>query len=166
MKSIQFLPVVFGLALAFWTPQAPEKLDAASLRKTIEGMGYTCQDLSTDPGKEKFQFSVDEGGFNIPIAAELSKSTNYIWLTVSLGPLPADPAAPLALLKENAKIQPDSFYVSNRDSANALMLGVAVDNRNASPDVFKRVIEKLSGDVSGTSTIWSKPDKPAGTTPR
>lgn len=153
MRSFLLVILIAGLSLASIGRQGPDRLDAVSLRKTIEKMGYPCKDLNAEAGQEKFEFTLDRGGFNIPIAAELSKSQNYIWLTVSLGPMPADAALPLALLKENAQIQPNNFYVTSKDN---LMLGLAIDNRGADSEVFRRVIDKLADDVGGTSHLWSK----------
>ncbi len=153
MKSLFLLPIA-GLATAPFLVQQSTPLDAAALKKMISGLGFVTKELSAEVGKEKYEFSIARPDFNVPIGAEISPSKNYIWFTVRLGDIPTDVTKHAELLKENAKVQPNFFYVTSKGW---LMLAVAMDNREVSPAVIKRVTEKLAEDVSKTSAIWAKP---------
>jgi hypothetical protein len=135
---------------------AAGQLDATKLRDLIRNMGYEVKDLNTEAGKEKYSFEIKTEKHNVPMGAEISPSKNYIWLTVNLGSTSqyADlPDRSVKLLKQNAAIQPDFFYITSKDN---LMLAVAADNRNMGPADFKRLVDKLAKDVDDTATIWSK----------
>lgn len=128
-----------------------DKLNGASLKTMIEGLGYETKALNEEAGKEKYEFKINKAGFDIPIAAEVSPSTNYVWLTVFLGAV--KPTHKFEeLLKQNTKIQPSQFYITSKGS---LMVGIALDNRQINPAVLRRNIDKVSEDVSGSSTLWS-----------
>jgi hypothetical protein len=126
-------------------------LEPADLQKIVEGMGYTTKMLNEEKGKEKFEFTIKAEGFDVPIAAEVSPSKNYVWFTVLLGKATEDGAKNTALIKENFKIQPDFFYATEKGN---LMMGIAVDNRGVNAAVVKRVTDKLAEDVSKTSKVW------------
>lgn len=132
--------------------QSPQVLDAAALRSMVEGLGYTVKAIKSDPGKEKFEFTVTTEKLNIPVATEISPSTNYVWLTVNLGTAPKSADVHTALLKLNADIQPDFFYITK---AGLLMLGVGVDNRSITPAIMKRIVKKLCDDVESSKSTWS-----------
>lgn len=123
------------------------------LKTLIEGMGYTTKALNEEKGKEKYEFTIKTEKFNVPIAAEVTASTNYIWFTAFLGADKDDAATHAALLKQNFKVQPTVFYVTDKGN---LMAGVPVDNRGVTAAVIKRVTDKLADDISKTSDIWSK----------
>lgn len=149
-----FVVSVLGLARMSSMPSYAQtsdgRLDAASLKSTIAGLGYETKDTVTTPGKEKYEFTVEKGNLTIPIGTELSASKNYIWLTVNLG-TDNGKLKYQDILKQNAKIQPSFFYITANGT---LMLAEAVDNRQATAAVFRRVIDKLSSDVVDTKDVW------------
>lgn len=130
-----------------------DKLDAASLKTMVEGLGYETKPLSEEAGKEKYEVKVTKGGFNIPVGAEISPSTNYIWLTVSLGDFKPGHKSE-ELLKQNAKIQPSFFYITSK---NILMMAMPLDNRLVNATILKRNLEKITQDVSDSSSLWQLP---------
>ncbi len=143
-------------ALLFSSPTLQDQLDAAKLRAMIEGLGYTTKDLDSDPGKEKYEFKVVHDGLDIFIAAEVSPSKNYVWLTVFLGEAPkaTAPASEFReMLKWNGKIQPTQFYIT---ASERLMLGFAMENRSITPAVLRRTIDKLTKDVADSEDAWNK----------
>ena len=127
-----------------------EKLNAESLKKMAEGLGFELKTLNTETGKEKYEIPVKTATLNIPVGAEISSSTNYIWLTVNLGPN-SSAKKHEEMLKSNGSIQPCFFYVSSKG---ALMMAEPIDNRGITPAILKRCLDKLVADVDKTSTIW------------
>lgn len=137
-------------------PQEPARLDAAGLKAMLAGFGYEPKELSSEPGKEKWQIDTKTETLNIPVAAELSASQNYIWLTVFLGDAPkpdADQAAVKLdkLLRATAAVQPSMFYISSKGG---LMLGIPVENRALTPADLRRSLDKLIADVGKTQDAW------------
>lgn len=127
-------------------------LDAASLQSTLTGLGYEPKVLNQEVGKEKFELAVMTEALKIPIAAEISSSTNYIWLTTNLGLNRTDLNFE-ELLKSNSSIQPCQFYITKKGN---LMMGVALDNRGVSPAVLRRNIDMISKNVGETKALWLK----------
>jgi len=128
-----------------------DKLEAAGLKSIVEGLGYETKALNAEVGKEKYEFSVKVPDFNVPISAEISSSTNYIWLTVFLGV--SKPTLSFEdLLRKNSEIQPSQFYITAKGN---LMLAIAIDNRQVNAAVLRRNVDKIAEDVSGTSKLWS-----------
>lgn len=149
LMAVALLPMSVGAQ-----SQEAGRIEATQLRTLITGLGYEVKDLSAEPGKEKYEFKVTSGGLDIPIAAEISPSKNYIWLTVYLGDQPKDSSftsKAVPLLKQNAKVQPCLFYITSKD---ALMMAIAMDNRGVDAVAMKRNIEKISGDVASTKEFW------------
>ena len=133
--------------------QDPGPLDAPKLKDMIVGLGYAVRALNETAGKEKYEFTVKTPEFDVPVAAELSGSKNYVWLTVFLGAAPkADSPKCLSYLQRNFKIQPSQFYVTDKGN---LMLGIVVDNRGIDSNVLRRVITKLSEDAVSTADLWN-----------
>lgn len=149
-----FLLLVASLALYGFGGTQADQIDAKRLRSMLVQMGYEVKDLDTDEGEEKYEVKVVSGGFDVYVAYEISKSKNYVWLTVLLGDPPAEssPKA-LAMLKETSKIQPTMFYVS---STNRLMLGLPVDNRGVTNAVLRQRTDAIAENVGKTSALWSK----------
>jgi hypothetical protein len=148
--------ILFSVCLAM--PQANaqtcDPLDSKKLRIMLEQLGYTIKDLVTTPGSEKYEVKHKSATFDVPVGYEISPSKNFIWLTVFLGPAKSDTSVThLALLKQNAIIQPCFFYVSSKGN---LMMGVAVENRGVTNAVLRRHIDKIIADVSSTATYWQK----------
>jgi hypothetical protein len=148
---------LIALALAALAPRATSQdagpLDAANLRQLVSGLGFEPKVLNDEEGKEKYEFMAKTTEFDVPIAAEISGSKNYVWLTVFLGDAPkADSPKCRALLERNYRIQPCQFYVTDK---NVLMMAVPLDNRGVSAANFERTYKKLAQDVVGTADLWN-----------
>ncbi|MBX3113874.1 MAG: hypothetical protein KF836_04845 [Fimbriimonadaceae bacterium] len=129
-----------------------DRLDAAELKKLFVDLGHEVKDLNTEVGKEKFSITITTGGFNVPIGVEIAPSKNYIWLTANVGK--ADSATKYeGMVKQNSKIQPTFFYVTDNDN---VMVGLPVENHDVTPVWMKKCLEKISNDVANTSSVWSK----------
>lgn len=150
MKSLTFFAIGGGLALTALLPQA-EPLEAADLKKMVEGLGYTTKLLNDQRGKEKFEFIVKKGGYEVPIAGEVSGDKNTIWFSALLGPAPAQVDKGFTLLKENQRIRPTFFYMTDKGD---LMLCVGVDNRGVTSVVAQKAAESIATAVSTTAEIW------------
>lgn len=148
-NSLLTIAGITVLALPF---QENSALDASGLRKMIVDLGYEVKDLNTEAGKEKYELTITTDDFTIPVAAEVSPSKNYVWFTVNLGDVVKDQKRHLDLLKQNAIIQPNFFYVTSKE---LLIMGVPVDNRGINSVAAKRIITKLSNDVVETAKYWS-----------
>jgi hypothetical protein len=149
MSKILVVSVLALSGLGFLATQQSDPLTSAQLKAMADNMGLTTKVLDQDTGK--FQIDAKTDSLNIPIAAEVSKSGNYIWFTVYLGDAAKIESKYGDLLKQNAAIQPDFFYVTEKGR---LLLGVAVDNRAVSPAILKRVTDKLVEDVDKTQPYW------------
>ena len=135
-------------------PAFAEPLNYAGLRAMVEGMGYETKTL-TDSGEQSlFEVTLSAGGFDIPVAFEVSKSTRYVWVRANLGKQPLTGEDGLALLRKTSEIQPAFFWVT---SSGLLYLGMAVDNREITPAHMRFVMEKVVNDVANTAEAWSKP---------
>jgi hypothetical protein len=151
-----------GLAVAagFATLQSEDKLDAVGVSKMVQGMGYELKTLNTEVGKEKYEFTISKGGLDIPIAAEVSPSKNYIWFTIFFGEAPvaaqANGAKMHALLNWNFKVQPAQFYITDKGN---LMMAYAIDNRNVTPALMRRVIDKIVDDAVRSKDAWANGGK-------
>lgn len=128
----------------------PAALDPNGLKAMVEGLGYEVKVMNTEPGKEKFEIPTKTANFNVPVAAEISPSKNYIWLTVNLG-TNSPTKKHEQLLKENANIQPSFFYITSKGS---LMMAQPLDNRELTPAIMKRCLDKIVNDVDKTSASW------------
>jgi hypothetical protein len=126
-------------------------LDAAGLKTMVSGLGYEVKDLVTEVGKEKYQFTVKTGKFNVPIGVEIAPSKNYIWLTANLGKVTSKTKYE-ELLRSNALIQPSQFYVS---SAGYLMIAIPVENHGVTPAWMRKSVDKLAKDLSDQATVWN-----------
>lgn len=143
-------------ALAVWPAAqepAAEALDLAGVKALITNMGHEIKDLS----ETKFEITVTEDTFDVPIAFEVSGSGRYIWLTAFLGKVPEtglEAAQANALLRQNHSIQPAHFYVT---SSSSLMIGIAIENRAMDAVMMRRAVSKLAADVAKTSDDWTLP---------
>ena len=155
-RSIALFVVAVGSVLPVVLAQGSEPVTAPQLKEMITNLGFEVKALNEEVGKEKYEFTVKTTDFDVPIAAEISGSKNYIWITVYLGDAPK-PDSPKchALLSRNFKIQPSQFYITERG---ALMLGFAMENRGITPVVFKRTYTKLSEDVVKSADVWNMED--------
>jgi hypothetical protein len=126
-------------------------INQTKLKELLVQLGYTPKDIISTPGKEKYEIKLNRGGLDVPMGLEISASTNYIWLTVFLGKAPADSSKYFQFLKQNSKIQPALFYVT--DSGN-MMMGLPVDNRGINNALLKRYTEFIAGKVADTKDTW------------
>jgi hypothetical protein len=156
MFSTTVIAAVYAAKLlsptAFAQEIKPNVLDAAGLKTAIEGLGYEVSILEKEAGKEKYEFKIVTADLNVPMAAEISPSKNYIWLTVRLGDNRSDLKWE-ELLKNQAKVQPCQFYIT---TTNRLMFGVAIDNRAVNAAVLKRNVDMISKNVGETKALWLK----------
>ena len=133
------------------TPEDCGPINQTKLKEILVQLGYTPKDIISTPGKEKYEIKLNRGGLDVPMDLEISASTNYIWLTVFLGKAPSDSSTYFKYLKQNSKIQPALFYVT--DSGN-LMMGLPVDNRGINNALLKRYTEFVAGKVADTKDTW------------
>jgi hypothetical protein len=156
------LSLFVGLfAIAFIAPslsqanaQDCDQVTRLQLRSMLVELGYEVKDIVTTPGSEKFSITTNNNALDIPIGLELSPSLRYIWLTVNLGPAPADTSRTHGLLmRENGKTQPSLFYVT---SSGLLMMGLPVDNRGVTNTSLRERIETISKNVGSTKDIWQR----------
>lgn len=130
--------------------QGGEELDAAKLKGMLLGLGYEVKDLSTTVGKESFTVPAKTEGFNVPLAAEISPSKRYIWLSASLGNVKPTQKHE-ALLKRNGKTQPVHFWITE---SGLLKVGLALENRQMTPAQLKWGIDKVATDVGTSAADW------------
>ncbi len=129
-------------------------LTRVKLREKLVELGYVIKDLNITPGEEKYEVVTRKGGYNIPVSYEISPSTNYIWIIANLGTAKTDDGEKnLALLKQNSKIQPCQFYITDKGN---LMMGLAVENRGVTNAILQRHSEKILTDVADSDSYWNK----------
>lgn len=150
-KTIAFFTLVPLVAQLSPAVKQDDPLDAASLRGMLTGLAYEVKDLSTEAGKEKYEFTVKTTNFNIPLGAEISPSKNYIWLTANLGKV-SEKTKWQELVRANSIIQPTMFYATKSD---ILMAAIPVENRSVTPALLKKGIDKIAADVDSQSTVWN-----------
>jgi hypothetical protein len=161
MKRLVLLPLALAAVLSasfvtsgFATAQGeePVRLSADDLKTMLTNLGHDLKQINKDVDKEKWEFAVKTASFNVPVGAEVSPSKQFIWLTVSLGPI-TDKQDPKELLRLNGRIQPTQAYLSAKD---VLMLAFAIENRSDTPALMKSRIEKLTVDVEKSASVWNK----------
>ena len=134
----------------FQNPQ----IDRKQLREMLVQMGYEVTDIVKDAGKEKYSTTFVRDGLNIPVGYEISPSNSYIWLTVNLGEAPPEASTKsYALLKQNAKVQPCFFYITE---SGRMMFAMAVENRGVTPVILRARSESISENVGKTKEVWQK----------
>lgn len=154
LKFASFLFVVVSafLVFGFVANQAPQ-IDRKQLREMLVQLGYEVKDLVADPGKEKYTVTITKDGLDIPIGYEISPSNTYIWLTVNLGkPAEESSTKNIALLKQNAKIQPTFFYVTD---SGRLMAGLPIDNRGVTNAILRLRSDSIVDGVVKTKDLWT-----------
>ncbi|MEO5564592.1 MAG: hypothetical protein ABIR18_14190, partial [Chitinophagaceae bacterium] len=73
---------------------------------------------------------------------------------VNLGNAPTDTGGlNNTFLKQNAKIQPSFFYITD---AGKLMMGLPVNNLGVTNAYLRDRLEAISGSVATTKKIWQK----------
>jgi hypothetical protein len=144
--------VVASLMLVGFGWYQNQQIDRKQLREMLVQLGYEIQDIVKDEGKEKYSSKFSRDGLDIPIGYEISPSNTYIWLTVNLGSGPTEGSAKtLALLKQNAKIQPTFFYITE---SGRLMAALPVENRAVTNALLRLRSEALADNIGKTKGIW------------
>lgn len=147
-----------ALASAVWLAPvaAADPLDYDKLTAMVAAMGHSPKPMTKTDGTPatKFEITITTSGFNVPMGLEVSPSGRYIWCTASLGASKLTGDDAIAALKKIGSIQPTTFWLT---SADILMIGIAVDNRDVTPEHLKFIFDKLAGDVGSTASIWQKP---------
>jgi hypothetical protein len=144
--------VLFGVAaLSLMGSARTDQVDRKQLKDMLTQLGYPVRDLDSTAGKEKYSFTIERGGLNIPVAAEISNNGKYIWLTVfcKAGEPVGDKA--ITLLHKNADIQPTQFYLTE---SKKLMLGLCIENHEVTNASLRDRAEKIVDDVVNTKDIW------------
>jgi len=149
-------PLAAGLgASILLAPRAADAqtgvLDRTQLKDFLVSAGYTVTDLETAPGKEKYAFTVQQAGLNIPVAAEISRNGRYVWLTVFCKPGGPTGDQALALLKTNGEIQPAQFYMT---TSQKLMLGLPLRNRGLTTAELTEGAQRIISLVASTQADW------------
>lgn len=151
LKYLFLLPVA-AVTLAGFSALQDSQISRTRLREMLVELGYEVTDINKEAGKEKYTVTYVRNGFNVPVGFEISPSNSYIWLTVNLGPGPTEGNAKcLNLLKQNSKIQPAFFYIT--DSGN-LMLAQALDNRGITNAYLRQRSEAIADNVGKTQEFW------------
>jgi len=144
---------VFVALYGFTTLQV-DKIDRKQLRDMLVQLGYEVSDIVKDEGKEKYSVTFVKDGLNIPVGFEISPSNSYIWLTVNLGDAPPEASTKnYALLKQNAKVQPTFFYVTD---SGRMMCALAVENRGVTNALLRQRADSVSDNVGKTKDTWQK----------
>jgi hypothetical protein len=154
LSFVALLTCFFVFVGSASSQQPCDPIDRKQLREKLVQLGYDIKDLVTDPGKEKYSTVVVRDGLDIPIAFELSGSAKYIWLTVNLGNAPAaNLELNNTLLKQNSKIQPCLFYITD---AGRLMMGLPLNNLGVTNAYLRERIEFIATNVGSTKLLWQR----------
>lgn len=141
-----------ALAITGFVTYQESQVTRPQLREMLVQLGYEVSDIVKDAGKEKYSVKFSKNDLNIPVGFEISPSGSYIWLTVNLGEAPKDGNAKcLTLLKQNSKIQPTFFYVTD---SGRLMAALPVENRGVTNAVLRLRAEAVSDNVGKTKEFW------------
>ncbi len=150
-KYVLLLILCAGALLGFISPDEPQ-ITRVQLREMLVQLGYTVTDIVKEVGKEKYSVKFTKSNLDIPVGFEISPSGNYIWLTVNLGEAPKEPNVMcLNLLKQNSKIQPTFFYVTD---SGRLMAALPVENRGVTNAVLRLRAESISDNMGKTKEYW------------
>jgi hypothetical protein len=156
MKKARFLVIAAFAACMLvvlgFTRSQDGQVTRKQLREMLGELGYEVTDIVKDEGKEKYAVTFTKNDLNIPVGFEISPSNSYIWLTVNLGPAPTEGNAKcLNLLKQNAKVQPTFFYVTD---SGRLMAALAIENRGVTNQILRARAEAVSDNVGKTKEFW------------
>lgn len=131
-----------------------QQIDRKQLRAMLTQLGYEVEDIVKDAGKEKYSVKFARNDLNIPVGFEISPSLGYIWLTVNLGDAPTETSPKnYALLKQNAKVQPCQFYLTD---SGRMMMGLPIENRAVTNQVLRARAESIAENVGKTKDVWQK----------
>ena len=150
--TIILLICAFSFFTAPAMAQGSDQITRPQLREMLVQLGYEVKDIVKDAGKEKYSVTLVKSGLDIPVGLEISSNSKYIWLTVNLGDAPKDTATVNhTLLKQNSKIQPSFFYITDKGR---LMMGLPLDNRGITNAFLRDRVESISENVGKTKDIW------------
>jgi hypothetical protein len=150
--AINILLICVFVFSGFGYIQNCEPIDRKQMREMLTELGYEVKNLVTDPGKEKYSVTLLGSGLDIPVAAEMSGNSKYIWLTVNLGNAKAaNDTIHSALLKQNSKIQPNQFYITQKG---LLMMGLPIENRGVTNAYLREKLESIATRVGETKSLW------------
>lgn len=154
------------LALALWgsatfTPniQAQGSDERASgvtlsndtLKSMLDGLGYEPKALS-----KGYLIALKKDTWTINMQLVLSPDLTKVGLNANLGAIEkmedVTAATWLALLQENATIDPSSFYVDKDQKK--LYLHRVLDNRAITPAYIRKQVETFAGNVRDTEALW------------
>ncbi len=122
------------------------------LRDMLVQLGYDVSDIVKDAGKEKYTVKFTKNDLDIPVGFEISPSGTYIWLTVNLGSAPTEGNTKcLNLLKQNSKVQPTFFYITD---SGRLMAALAIENRGVTNAILRQRADSVSDNVGKTKEYW------------
>lgn len=148
---VALLIVVFGSIPLLGFRQTGQ-LTRVQLREMLVQLGYEVKDIVKDEGKEKYSVDFSNSDLNIPVGFEISPSGNYIWMTVNLGTAPTEPNQKcLDLLKQNAKIQPTFFYITE---SGRLMVAQAIENKDVTNAILRARANTVADNVGKTKGVW------------
>ncbi len=142
------IPLIAGLAI---NQVESKPLDSPALKAMVDGLGYETKNIGSEVGKEKYEFKVKTEGFDVPMAAEISPSKNYIWLTANLGAT-SEKTKYEAILRANGAVQPTQFYVNSKG---LLMVAIPIENHGVTPAWMKKCIDKLGNDLTDQAEAWN-----------
>lgn len=134
-------------------PAMADPLDHAGLKAMLVGMGYTPTETGTAPS-QLLEISVTTPSFKVPVGLEVSGSGRFVWARATLGDVGLTGEQALQALQSNANTQPVMFWLTSK---NQLVMGMAIDNRDVTPEQLRFAIDKIALDVNNTAPIWNKP---------
>jgi hypothetical protein len=156
MRKFGFLGLLFIVVSVFtlsgFMSNDDGQITRPRLREMLVELGYEVTDIVKDAGKEKYSVKYSKNGLDIPVGFEISPSNSYVWLTVNLGEAPKEGNTKcLNLLKQNSKVQPTFFYITD---SGRLMAALPIENRNITNAVLRLRSETVSDNVGKTKEYW------------
>ena len=156
MRKFGFLGLLFIVVSVFtlsgFMSNDDGQITRPRLREMLVELGYEVTDIVKDAGKEKYSVKYSKNGLDIPVGFEISPSSSYVWLTVNLGEAPKEGNTKcLNLLKQNSKVQPTFFYITD---SGRLMAALPIENRNITNAVLRLRAETVSDNVGKTKEFW------------
>ncbi|MEQ1785401.1 MAG: hypothetical protein ABMA14_28980 [Hyphomonadaceae bacterium] len=133
-----------------------DPLNLEKMQAMVTGMGHTPKQQTKADGTPSttFEITITTEGFNVPIGVEISPSGRYIWCKASLGKSQLTSDDAMAVLKRLSSVQPTTVWITSSD---ILMMGIAIDNRDVTPEHLKYIFDKLAADVGNMADLWQKP---------
>ena len=121
------------------------------LKEMVVNLSYEPNEL---PGGDSpiFEVFITTASFKMPIGFGLSGSGRYVWARTTLGKFDSSSERAVKLLKSNGSTQPVMFWIT---SADMLVLGMAIDNRDVTPEHLRFVMERTAKSVDDTAPIWN-----------